>query len=141
MNHTGRPGIPDGWCFRAFDSGSGSTNNEVATEDGMRRLMRVALVTALAAGLVAPAMATDEVFNGSLVCAKCTLKKADAHECQDVLIVTSTQGSKTEYYITKNEVAEKAGEACTQEIRATVTGTVSQKDGKTWLTPSKIEKH
>ncbi len=89
----------------------------------------------------APAIAADEVFSGSLLCAKCALKKADAHECQDVLVVTDAKGAKTEYYITKNEVAEKAGEACTQEIQATVTGSVSQKDGKTWLTPSKIEKH
>jgi len=81
------------------------------------------------------------VLTGSLLCAKCSLKKADAHECQDVLVVTDPKGAKAEYYVTKNEVAEKAGEACTQEVKATVTGTVSQKDGKTWLTPSKIEKH
>jgi hypothetical protein len=69
------------------------------------------------------------------------LNKADAHECQDVLLVDDGKGSTAEYYITKNEVAEKSGEACTLKIPATVTGSVSQKDGKTWLTPSKIEKH
>mgnify|MGYP006172369449 CR=1 FL=1 len=60
---------------------------------------------------------------------------------KDVLVVKDDQGTTTEYYITKNEVAEKSGEACTLKIPATVTGTVSQKDGKTWLTASKIEKH
>ena len=74
------------------------------------------------------------------MCAKCALKKADAHECQDVLIVTDGGGAKTEYYVTKNEVAQKSGEACTLEIPATVTGEVSEKDGRTWITPSKIEK-
>jgi hypothetical protein len=90
--------------------------------------------------IVAPARA-EETFKGTLVCAQCGLKKADAHECQDVLLVTDANGGTAEYYITKNDVAEKAGEACTLKIPATVTGTVSQKDGKTWLTPSKIEKH
>ena len=37
-------------------------------------------------------------------------------------------------------VAEQAGESCTTQVKARVTGTVSQEDGKTWLTPSKIEK-
>jgi hypothetical protein len=83
---------------------------------------------------------TNESYKGHLVCAKCGLKKPDAQECQDVLVVENG-GTTTEYYITKNEVAEKAGEACTQKVPATVTGTVAQKDGKTWLTPSKIEKH
>jgi hypothetical protein len=83
----------------------------------------------------------DEALSGTLVCAKCALNKADAHECQDVLIVADAKGAKTEYYVTKNEVAEKSGEACTLEIKATVTGTVSEKDGRKWITPSKIEKH
>jgi Family of unknown function (DUF6370) len=97
---------------------------------------------AAAAGLSAMApVAVDETLKGTLVCAQCGLKKADAHECQDVLLVEDGKGGTAEYYITKNDVAEKAGEACTLKIPATVTGTVSQKDGKTWLTPSKIEKH
>jgi hypothetical protein len=92
--------------------------------------------------LAAERLATlDETFKGTLVCAQCGLKKPDAHECQDVLLVEDGKGNTAEYYITKNEVAEKAGEACTLKIPATVTGSVSQKDGKTWLTPSKIEKH
>ena len=107
----------------------------------MNTLMRFAVATALTLVITAPALAADEIYSGSLMCAKCTLNKADAHDCQDVLIVTDAKGAKTEYYITKNQVAEKAGEACTQEVRATVTGTVSEKDGKAWLTPSKIEKH
>ena len=107
----------------------------------MKTMIRVAVAVALVAFVAAPAIAPDEVLTGSLLCAKCSLKKADAHECQDVLVVTDPKGAKTEYYVTKNEVAEKAGEACMQEVKATVTGSVSQKDGKTWLTPSKIEKH
>jgi hypothetical protein len=101
-------------------------------------------VSAIAAAMDMSAVAlakADDVFKGTLVCAQCGLKKPDAHECQDVLLVDDGKGATTEYYITKNEVAEKAGEACTLKIPATVTGTVSEKDGKTWLTATKIEKH
>jgi len=106
-----------------------------------RATLRLAAVLA-AAVLVAPSLAAmaDETFSGSLMCAMCMLKKPDAHECQDVLVVTDAKGAKAEYYVTKNAVAEKAGEACTTEIKATVTGTVSEKDGKKWITPTKIEK-
>jgi hypothetical protein len=103
--------------------------------------MKAVAVLVLTMALAAPAFA-DEVFKGTLVCAQCGLKKPDAHECQDVLLVEKAKGATVEYYITKNEVAQKAGEACTLKIPATVTGTVSTgKDGKVWLTPSKIEKH
>lgn len=107
----------------------------------MKTMLRLALVGALTLAVAAPAIAAEEVLTGTLVCAKCALKKADAHECQDVLLVADAEGAKTEYYITKNAVAEKSGEACTLEIKATVTGTVSKKDDKVWLTPTKIEKH
>lgn len=106
----------------------------------MKTLMGLAMVLVLTLTFAAPVWAADEVYRGSLVCAKCTLKKADAHECQDVLLVTDAAGGKKELYITKNEVAAAAGEACTAEVPAAVTGTVAERDGKTWLTPTKIEK-
>jgi hypothetical protein len=103
-------------------------------------IIRVALVAALACAIAVPVLAEEKTYEGTLVCAKCYLKKPDAKECQDVLLVPAKDGAKTEYYIQKNDVAEKAGESCTLQVKARVTGTVSQKDGKTWLTPSKIEK-
>jgi hypothetical protein len=113
----------------------------IAAEDKvMRKLLPLVMITILVAVSAAQVVAVDETYSGSLMCAMCTLKKADAHECQDVLVVTEPNGGKTEYYIAKNDVAAKAGEACTAEIKATVTGTVSEKDGKKWLTASKIEK-
>jgi hypothetical protein len=104
------------------------------------KVLKIGAVIALAITMAAALQAyADEVFKGTLVCAQCELRKPDAHECQDVLLVEE-KGATTEYYITKNEVAEKSGEACTLKIPATVTGTVSKKDGKLWLTPTKIEK-
>jgi hypothetical protein len=104
-------------------------------------LALVAPLSLMADARLAAVAILEETFKGTLVCAQCGLKKPDAHECQDVLLVEDGKGATAEYYITKNDVATKAGEACTLRIPATVTGVVSQKDGKTWLTPSKIEKH
>lgn len=109
----------------------------------MKRRLFILSAALLSVSLAATPLVAfaDEALSGTLVCAKCALKKSDAHECQDVLIVADAKGAKTEYYVTKNEVAEKSGEACTLEIKATVTGTVSERDGRKWITPSKIEKH
>lgn len=107
----------------------------------MKRAMRIGLLAFVAMTLATPAMAFEDVFKGTLVCAKCGLKKPEAKECQDVLLVTDAQGATTEYYITKNAVAEESGEACTLKIPATVTGTVAKKDdGTLWLTATKIVK-
>ena len=85
-------------------------------------------------------MAADETLSGSVTCAKCTLKKADAKACQDVLVVKDATGAKSEYYIAKNAVAEQFGHVCSGETPATVTGAVSDKDGKKWITATKMEK-
>lgn len=101
---------------------------------------RELIVTLAALAAAVPAWAAEQTLKGELVCAKCYLNKPDAKECQDVLLVKNA-GKTTEYYITKNKVSQESGEACTQAIPATVVGSVSEKDGKTWLTASKITKH
>lgn len=107
----------------------------------MTKLLDCAAAILVALVLFAPAaIAAEDTLSGTLVCAKCALKKADAGECQDVLLVKDANGATTEYYVEKNTVAEEAGEACTLEIKATVTGTVTEKDGRKWIAPSKIEK-
>ncbi len=82
----------------------------------------------------------DDTLKGDMVCAKCFLKKPDAKECQDILLVPNASGEPTEYYVTKNDVAKESGEACTTKIPATITGTVSEKDGRKWITATKIVK-
>lgn len=102
----------------------------------LKTLARLALALALTAGLAAAALAGDDVtLTGKVMCAKCQLKKADAKACQDVLVVADAQGNQ-EYYITKNAVAEKFGHVCKSTKPAKVTGTVSEQDGKKWLTPT-----
>jgi len=101
----------------------------------MKSFAKLGLALALVFGLVAAASAADEqTLTGKVVCAKCSLKKADASKCQDVLVVDGA-----EYYVEKNAVAEKFGHVCSNSKAAVVTGTVSEKDGKKWIAPTKME--
>jgi len=104
----------------------------------MTRREMLATIGALA--LTVPALKADDTFKGEMVCAKCYLKRPDAKECQDVLMVKDATGATAEFYITKNTVATEAGEACMEPVPATVTGSVSEKDGRKWLTATKIVK-
>jgi hypothetical protein len=105
----------------------------------MKPSLLLALALAFVVAVSGVAVAADTTLSGSIACAKCTLKKADAKECQDVLVVKDAKGAVKEYYIAKNDVLEKFGHQCTGEKPATVSGAVSQKDGKTWITATKME--
>ena len=108
----------------------------------MQKALKLALAVILALGLLGPvglgAMrgAAEVTMTGKIVCALCTLNKADQKDCQDVFV----SNDEVEYYIEKNKTATDAGHVCTSEVSATVTGTVSEKDGKKWITASKITK-
>ena len=108
----------------------------------MMKMLRLVIVLAAAATLAGFAFAGDAgktvTVTGKIVCAKCSLKKADAKECQNV-IVADDNGKTVEYYLAKNAVAEEFGHTCKGEKNVVATGTVSEKDGKTWITPTKME--
>ena len=107
----------------------------------MAMTRRDALVTLGSLVVARRVWAADETtLKGELVCARCYLNKPDAKECQDVLLVKE-QNATTEYYVTKNKVSQDSGEACTNAIPATIVGAVSEKDGRKWITASKITKH
>lgn len=110
-----------------------------------RGVLGVALVLALCAVASAPRLSAADSprtvsVSGAMQCAKCTLKAADARQCQDVLVVAGKDGgASTPYYVVKNAVAEKYGHVCHGTRMAVATGTVAEKDGKLWLTATKLE--
>lgn len=78
-------------------------------------------------------------LTGKMVCAKCTLALEGAEKCQDVVVVDGEDGEQALYFVVANEVAEDAEHACMGERPVKVKGTLSEEEGKTWVTPSKIE--
>jgi Family of unknown function (DUF6370) len=105
----------------------------------MKTIAKLGLAMALVVGFVAAAGAAEETVNGKIMCAKCTLKKADADKCQDVLVTKDAAGKVSELYIEKNDVAKAYGHTCQGEKPAVVTGTVTEKDGKKWIAATKME--
>ncbi|QQR75852.1 MAG: hypothetical protein IPJ17_09885 [Holophagales bacterium] len=105
--------------------------------------MKTKLVASLAALLllagVTAALAADPVtLTGKIACAHCTLKLEGVTACQDVLVVEKDGAKPAYYYLAKSEALKSFGHTCMGEKKATVTGTLSEKDGKTWLEATKI---
>jgi hypothetical protein len=102
----------------------------------MRKLIFVSVLTLLIGSTLA--LAGDEItVEGKIACAKCTLKVEGAEACQSVLVVKKGEKMK-QFYIVENEVAEEYGHVCQGEKGAVVTGTVEEKDGKLWITATKM---
>jgi hypothetical protein len=97
-----------------------------------------ALVTlVLALSLASAAKPKEVTLKGQLGCGKCSFKEASA--CQNVLKVKDAAGKETSYALADNDVSRANHEkVCGPASPATVTGTVSEKDGKKVLTASAI---
>ena len=101
----------------------------------MKKLLLAPLAAALFA---ASAFAADKevTLTGAGQCAKCSLKQTDA--CQNAVVVKEG-GKDTTYLMAKNDVAQKFhGNVCKGVKQVTVTGSVSEKDGKRIITASKV---
>ena len=108
----------------------------------MKRTGQIAMILAFALGLAVLAYAgegeKEVTLTGNIACAHCTLKVEGVTECQDVLVVDGKDGGN--YFLVKNDALKQFGHACKGQKAAKVTGTVAEKDGKMWLTASKLEK-
>lgn len=109
----------------------------------MKRMSLVLLVVIAVVAMASFALAGEEAktvtVTGKLMCAQCSLHKADAEGCQNVLVAKTEEGKSVEYYLAKNPVSEKVGYGCSGDKTVTATGTVAQKDNKTWFDAKTIE--
>ena len=90
--------------------------------------------------LVTGVRAVDKevTLKGEILCALCELKEGS--QCQ-TLIKVKKGGKEVLYFFKDKGKAEKWHEAVHGGGRkaGTVTGTVSEKDGRKWITPTKVE--
>jgi len=97
------------------------------------------LVVAAPSRLFADDTSNKEVtLTGMCVCAKCVLH--ETAQCQNVLQVDK-DGKTVNYYLDQNDISKAFHDniCTTSGEKATVTGKVSEKDGKQVMTVSKIE--
>jgi hypothetical protein len=101
--------------------------------------MAAALVLLAGAGLAGAADTKDAVtLKGKLECSKCELH--ETADCGNVLAVK--EGTKeVKYYLVDNPLSlgEHKNICKAPKDGVTVTGTVADKDGKMWLTATKID--
>ena len=106
----------------------------------MRRNLSIGLAIVAMFALVSFVRADDAAttVKGTMTCAKCGLKTAD--KCQSVLQVKDGDTTVT-YYIADSDASKGTHDkVCTAAVEnVTITGTVAEKDGKKWITPTKIE--
>lgn len=96
-------------------------------------------VTLVLASFQAIAEKAEKVeLEGTLLCAKCSLGQ-DFKQCTSAVVVKKGE-EETIYYIVDNDVLEAAGKPCMDQSQAKVSGTAVEKDGKIWVTATKIEK-
>jgi hypothetical protein len=77
-------------------------------------------------------------ITGNMVCGKCTLHLTKS--CQNVVQV-ATDGKTVNYFLEQNDVSKAAHQPICggDSEKVTVTGTVTEKDGKETMTPTKID--
>jgi hypothetical protein len=103
----------------------------------LRTILSLAFVVGLV-GLVSVARADDKevTLKGDITCAKCDLKLAD--KCATVIKVKEG-GKDVVYYFDDAGHKKYHSKVCTESKEGSVTGKVSDKDGKKIITVSKVE--
>src|SRR5208283_7590 len=101
-------------------------------------LLAVSTSRLLAADAANQDSSKEITITGNMVCGKCTLHETKS--CQNVVQVVK-DGKTVNYYLKQNDVSKAAHDpVCHGDSeKVTVTGTVTEKDGKQMMTPTKIE--
>jgi len=101
-------------------------------------LMASALVFIAIAGLTSAADTKPVTLTGTLECSKSTLHETAV--CSNVLAVKSGS-AEVKYYLVDNDLskADHKNVCMAPMDKVSVTGTVEEKDGKKWLTATKID--
>ena len=109
----------------------------------MKKLLSVSLALAVAVVLVGVLRADDKekkevTLKGEIMCAKCELK--EAKKCTNAIVVKEDGKEVTYLFKDKGKSETYHEEVCGGGRKeGTVTGVVSEKDGKKYITPSKVE--
>ncbi len=108
----------------------------------MKRVRNVCVsLTLLAVLAVSAAAAADKevTLKGKISCAKCELKLKGVRKCQTVIQVQEDGKEVTYFFLDKGNQEEYHEAVCGGGKKdGTVTGTISEKDGKKWIKPSKV---
>ncbi len=104
----------------------------------MRAAFSLALGLAVAMVVVAKVAADDKevTLKGTITCAKCDLKVEK--KCATVIKV-SEDGKDVVYYLDDESGKKNHKKICTEAKKGSVTGKVSEKDGKKIVTATKVE--
>ncbi len=106
----------------------------------MRFAGLIVLGLGVLAALTTGVQAADKevTLKGTIVCAKCALKEANA--CTTAIVVKEQGKDVTYLFQDKGAREEYHEEVCGGGRKeGTVTGVVTEKDGKKWITPKKVE--
>lgn len=104
----------------------------------MRIVLSLALVLASFGLLTAEDKKDTKVeLKGEICCAKCELEKAD--KCHSVLVAKNKEGKEEVFYFDDEASKKYHGECCKGRKEATVTGTVTEKDGKKVVKVEKLD--
>lgn len=96
----------------------------------------------LAVSAVSAAAAADKevTLKGKISCAKCELKLQGVKKCQTVIQVQEDGKDVTYFFLDRGNKEEYHEAVCGGGKKdGTVIGVVSEKDGKKWIKPSKVE--
>lgn len=110
----------------------------------MKAVWTVALALFVAGALVLGLRAEDKkevapvTLKGTILCAKCALK--EAKKCTTAIEVKEGDKNVVYYFDDKGMKEEYHEAVCGGERKeGTVIGAVSEKDGKKWIKPTKVE--